>query len=144
MHKCWSTTPQKTSWHPVKRTTSKQNLKNLLWNKTGTHIINNLITQDNSGCTTTCLHELSAYINHSNLCVKVYSLTIDRTVLQSKPEQQCKLLQLASEMGYMKTEVISKGEIFFLPLSLVPKALLKQQSFICWLHKWLNKSTKWI
>lgn len=85
--------------------------------------------------------QLHAYINHCNLCVKVCSLTIDRTALQSKPNQQCKLLQLASEMGYMKTEVISKGAIFFLPLSLVPKALLKQ-SFICWLHKWLNKSAK--
>lgn len=88
-------------------------------------MINKPITQDNSGYTTTCLH------NHCNLCVKVCSVTTDRTVLQSKPKQQCKLLQLASETGYVKTEVISKGDVFFLPFSLVPKALLKQQSFVC-------------
>lgn len=74
--------------------------------------------------------QLHAYINHCNLCIKVCSLTIDRTALQSKPEQQCKLLQLASEMGYMKTQVISKGEFLFLPPFLVPKAPLKQ-CFIC-------------
>lgn len=70
-----------------------------------------MLTQDYSGCTTTCLHKPSAYMNHCNLCIKVCSLATDRTVSQNKPKQQRKLLQLASEIGYMKTQVISKGEI---------------------------------
>lgn len=72
-------------------------------------------------------------MNHCHLCIKVCSLTYpntDRTVLQNKPEQQGKLLQLASEMVYMKTQVISKGEIFFLTSFLSAQSTPKAKFYL--------------